>query len=153
MMDILLDHAVLLDKLLLKQIDNKLKHKQFSIDDIRKELNNDSQLTALLYHYIFETTFNNIPIVDTNGYPNGYYKTTDHTNKFIENGGFVFLYKMQVQELKKMKRKEELELKNLELGPKQHRFNKISVWVNAGLTLITIVLTVLIALGIIGKKN
>jgi hypothetical protein len=151
-MEILFEHAELLDKLLDEQI-NSVKGPQFSINSVRKELNYNDQLASLLYQYIIDATFNNIPIVDTNSLPNGYYRITDNTMKFIKDGGFTSIYRIQVQDFEKRGKKDELEFKNLELGPKQHRFNKISVWINAGLTFITIVLTVLIALGIIGKKN
>mgnify|MGYP003613760208 CR=1 FL=1 len=77
------------------------------------------------------------------------FKTYHNTIDFIESGGFVAIVTASIEEQQKRKLKESLEIKSLELGPKQYKFNKISVVVNLIFTLITILISILIATKVI----
>lgn len=117
------------------------------------------ELALFYYQFVVDFPFNNLKIVDAiysdDTFPRkSCYQINANTIDFLNSGGFTKIFEDQEQERLKQIIKEELELQNLSLVPKQFRFNKTSVWINAILTLITIVLTVLIALGIIDKlKN
>lgn len=162
MSNLTLQQAQMLDEILKFYIEQKKSNEKislkydFSRDDIVDRFKINIELAGFLVYELSETLFQNFLIVSYYTPREGaiqYYRfdTNENTCKFIDNGGFTKIVEDQEKERLKQKQKEDLEFQNLRLGPKQFRFNKTSVWINAILTLITIVLTVLIALGIIDK--
>lgn len=78
-----------------------------------------------------------------------FFTTTHVTKDFLNSGGFVTVYEDALKKQQDQEEREKLEIEALKLGPKQHRFNKFSVIINLVLTLITIILSILIATNVI----
>lgn len=129
----------------------------FNLNDIIIKFQITEELASLLLNEIIETQFQNLHIVSyftqRDGFVQYYwFRTNENTCKFIDAGGFEKMFYDQKKSSTKEELKRELEIENLKIALRQHRFNKISVMVNAALTIVTIILSILIAKGIIGDK-
>jgi hypothetical protein len=91
------------------------------------------------------------PVKYKDDYNNKYFSFTSDIMKFTKSEGFKYVYEKQQREIEELAERKKIERIILDLNVKQYNINTVFLIINATLTLITILLSILIAKGIIEK--
>lgn len=143
------EKAKLLDQILQKGIEYTQKRRETSIVDLQESFNIDQDEANDIIEFLAGYYWRSSPIIESFD-SSQFFDTNYNTRAFLDEGGFAKVFETELKKQQDQEEREKLEIEALKLGPKQHRFNKISVIINFVLTLITIVLSILIAKGMIG---
>jgi hypothetical protein len=100
---------------------------------------------------LLKTTLNGIPIFKMAEHDSigTYFYFTSVVEEFLKQGGFINVFNNDLEQKMLDNEKKILEIKALNIGLKQYKFNKIAVYITIFIAIISIVATILVAVGVI----